>query len=749
MNGSEATSWLLDGRTGWRTATSAGADATATGLRLDTDPAGPLGLTSPDRSLGGLTLPTWMAITGDGLILLLGRDRLVRRFDPATGQFHPLPSTGGRGTGLRQFRWPQAIAVAGPDLYVADTGNRRVQVFTLAGLALRRVWGPLDEQGRPVDVHHPQAWQPYDLAARGGLVYVLDRRHGRVYRQRAGSDRLEPFVTQPQASRRWTRVAADLAGRVYLLDAAARRLDVYDPQGRPAAPVSDPGTIRDRFPPPAIRVDHLGRFCLPGNLTCRCRREPLASPLPETPLELCPPWSDQAGAPGGLLFDREGGPARVADTDPAPPAYYVTSGTWTSEALDSGIDRCQWHRIELELGQLPVGTKVTVLTYAEQPLPGPGELRRSGSEMEALPEGLWATGYVEAGPLQSPAPAAGFDGHREFLVQSRAGRFLWLRVILQSDGSRTPVVTAIRVHYPRRSYLSYLPAVYAADEDSRWFLERFLSIFQTKWDDLQTVIATFARFADPKAVPAGPALEYLASWLAVQIERTWTADQNRELLKAAPALQPVRGTARGLRGQLRVYLQNITGLAAEDLAGHPRILEAFRERDHLLLSAPGVAELGGRAPLWSPSVVGRLRLGEFATEGQVRLVSTGDPERDLFHHYAHRFRVFIPAAWAPTSTQEQTLRRALNQEKPAHTVYDLCLVEPRLRVGVQATVGIDTIIGAYPSARLACTASEQASPSRAPRHRLGYDTILASRDRAEPRIRLGRDVRVGVNTCLT
>ena len=30
--------------------------------------------------------------------------------------------------------------------------------------------------------------------------------------------------------------------------------------------------------------------------------------------------------------------------------------------------------------------------------------------------------------------------------------------------------------------------------------------------------------------------------------------------------------------------------------------------------------------------------------------------------------------------------------KPAHTRYDLCLVEPRFRVGLQSTVGLDTII---------------------------------------------------------
>jgi phage tail-like protein len=749
MSGHRASFWLLDGRVGWPTATSRGISVGAVGLRLDTNPDGPLGLASPEGSLGGLTLPPWMAVDGDGLVLLLGLDLLVKRFDPETARFEPLPATGGDGRTLRRFRRPRAIAVAGSDLYVADTGNRRVQVLALAGLALRRVWGPLDEQGRPVVRPHPRAWQPVDVAAAGGLVYVLDGRHGRVYGGRTGSDRLEPVVAEPAAARRWTRLAVDPAGQLYLLDAANRRLDVYDPQGRPAPAVTDPGSVRDRFPPPPIRVDHLGRFCLPSQLTRRCGRVPPPAPPPEVPLEQCPPWSDQAGAPGGLLFDREGRPALVSPDDPAPPALYATSGTWTSKALDSGIDRCQWHRLELELGQLPVGTTLTVLTYAEQPLPGSGSSPEPRQSVDDLAETMWKTRYTETGPMQPPAPQAAFDGHRELLIQSRPGYYLWVRVVLGGDGGGTPVVTTVRAHYPRHSYLAYLPAIYSADEEGRWFLERFLSIFQTEWDKLGETVETSAILADPRAVPEGVPLEYLASWLALTLERTWTADQNRELLEAASAVQPLRGTAAGLRRYLRVYLANLCGRPIEDLADQPRIVESFRERDHRLLSAEGAAELGGGARLWSPRVVGRLQLGELATEGEVRLVSTGDPERDVFHRYAHRFRVFVPAACLRTVDDELALRRAIDEEKPVHTGYDLCLVEPRLRVGVQATVGVDTVVGAVPAARLAAANDRQAGAGRPPSNRLGYDSVLSGPAGNEPRIRLGGDVRVGVSTTVT
>jgi hypothetical protein len=35
----------------------------------------------------------------------------------------------------------------------------------------------------------------------------------------------------------------------------------------------------------------------------------------------------------------------------------------------------------------------------------------------------------------------------------------------------------------------------------------------------------------------------------------------------------------------------------------------------------------------------------------------------------------------------------VEREKPAHTAYAICLVDPGLRVGYQALLGIDTILG--------------------------------------------------------
>jgi phage tail-like protein len=780
-------------------------------------------------------------------------------------------------------------------------------------------------------------WEPCDVTTQADAAYILDRRLGRVYRHKPGTDTLRRLIDEAEAANRWTRIAVDREGRVYVLDPAVPRLEIYDSQGRRVGQAQDAGDVRDRFEPPPVRLDHDERFCLPGRLTSSAllrawdlkslaclaaklrnardllskylrgrfssdtqqlldeydgsaasakaleralidelnrqlqggslydeqrfagvelteetrkliKKEPkdkalvylnrllleeaypneiakgcliwygpqvvTTRPSPEIPLALCPPWS-AASWPDGLIFDREGRPVPSVDrTAPLGPALYSREGTWISKPLDSETYHCQWHRLGLDLESLPAGTQVIVSTFAH-------ETQLTTDYIQRLPEESWDTQHAIIGQMQPPpgtSTQSKPDHLHEFLVQSREGRYLWLRLILKGDGHGTPIVRAIRAHYPRSSYLAYLPAVFAADDESRWFLERFLSVFQTEWDDLERRIEEISRYFDPNAVPAGDALQYLARWLALPLEGGWDEEQKRRLLTAASLIYRQRGTIDGLRDYLRVYLQNITGLALapehssfkitdqslkdlksegvpdsvlrkleiirnQEIVGekkllgileavigdeqtakfksvilnlastepleYPQIIEGFRERQRLMLSIDNLGDLGQGAPLWGPSQVGRLQLDVFAREGEVRLVSTGDPERDLLHEYAHRFRVFVPAAWVRTAEHERMVRRALDAEKPAHTCYDLCLVEPRFRVGLQSTVGLDTIIGAYPAARLACPHEMDAPPSRPPRHRLGYDTILAGESAADAGMRLTPSTRVGIDTILT
>ncbi|MES2823581.1 MAG: PA14 domain-containing protein [Pseudomonadota bacterium] len=73
----------------------------------------------------------------------------------------------------------------------------------------------------------------------------------------------------------------------------------------------------------------------------------------------------------------------------------------------------------------------------------------------------------------------------------------------------------------------------------------------------------------------------------------------------------------------------------------------------------------------------------------------------LSDDYAHLFTVVVPAAQIANASQRQALIELIEAEKPAHTDFQLCFIEPKLQVGAQALVGINTIVaGAGPGLQL-------------------------------------------------
>ena len=389
-----------------------------------------------------------------------------------------------------------------------------------------------------------------------------------------------------------------------------------------------------------------------------------------------------------------------------------TAESFISAPLDSTIHRCEWHRVELCLPPLPPGSTLRVSTFTD-------DIPRPTKEILSLSDGLWHPELELVGPMQPPQETQ-TNPIQETLVQGSEGRYLWLRLRFTSGGHGLPSVRWARVHYPRQTWLEHLPAVYSSDHGGRAFLNRFLAICHTPWQELDDEISTLRSYFDPSAVPPGETMDYLASWLGQRFEGPWTWERKRRLLELLPSYLPRRGTSAALRRLLRVYLDVPDH---RNPHGFPRLVESFRERRHLAASGGREGRLGGGRALWREEGLSRLRLGRGAKLDAGRLTSLGDPRFDAYTSHAHRFRIFIPTVWLRDPEETHRLKRAIEREKPAHTLAKICPVEPRLRVGVQATVGLDTLVGAVPRARLA-DPDHPPSEDRAPRRRLGYDSVL-------------------------
>ena len=88
-------------------------------------------------------------------------------------------------------------------------------------------------------------------------------------------------------------------------------------------------------------------------------------------------------------------------------------------------------------------------------------------------------------------------------------------------------------------------------------------------------------------------------------------------------------------------------------------------------------------------------LGTTAVLDASDLIRGEDFGAPLFEETAHRLRVRLHRAQAGRLDE---VRAVIESEKPAHVAYDVCLIEPRFRLGFQARLGIDAVVGGPPPA---------------------------------------------------
>lgn len=710
--------YRLDWRAGWRTEAhtaltqSAGITPDDGAVALTALPGSGVLLNEPDGSFGGLTWPDHAALLPGGELLLLDRARgMLRRLDPCCCRFEDWPCLGRDARDPRTPLDVGGIAVGCGQIYIVDPGHRRVLMLSAHSGALRAAWTSPALPGhvvwQPEDVAVTSRWEVVVTDPANGGVHVFSARG--VHRRFFGSLGAVGSIAVDCEDRLYVRVGGQ--PHVLVLDASSGRI-----LQRPTRPEE----VASRFPCLPVAVFPGGAIDVSG--LC-------ASPAD-------PPY----------VVDTAG---ERTEADSFAPAF-AKQGTWVSRALDSEISRCGWHRIVLR-GILPARTAVDVYSLTAES-DEPAELLALGPPEEWRYAGSW-TGSAER---------AATEGDTDFLVRSPQGRYLRVKLVLRGDGASTPRVCALEVEFPRVSLRRYLPAVFGAEPVSADFTDRWLAIFDREFRDLESVVDRQAAFFDPLACPASPRtrdfLSWLAQWVGVTLERSWPESRRRSYLRHAARLFPWRGTVHGLRSNLYLFLglerflDYSPGRAAcvpcpLDLpAGWrpPRlILEHFKLRRWMFLDR---ARLSDNARLWGERIVNRTRLGgpsqhsvpDAPSGGQLgvtQLNKTQDPCRDPFHVYAHKLSVFVPANCVRNPSLARALHRLVALETPGHVEAHVIPVEPRFRVGLQAMLGLDAVIGwRTPPVRLDQTA-------------LAHGTVLGSGIDDRPRFRVG-DARVGEKTIL-
>jgi uncharacterized protein (TIGR03663 family) len=214
------------------------------GVPQSTQPREAVAQAQPDgsvvygRSAGGASVlldPKNVAFGPDGkLYVVEGRAARVTVFNP-DGTIAQSWGSPGQGDGQFQEPWGVAVAANG-DVYVADTWNHRIQRFDSTGKFLAK-WGKLGDAKGRVDGEPGVFWGPRSIVISSqGEVYVSDTGNKRVqvfdlngsFRRMLGGE-----GTQPGQFREPVGVALDSEGNLLVADTWNQRIQRLDPSGKP------------------------------------------------------------------------------------------------------------------------------------------------------------------------------------------------------------------------------------------------------------------------------------------------------------------------------------------------------------------------------------------------------------------------------------------------------------------------------------------------------------------------------------
>lgn len=623
------------------------------------------------------------SVPGDGRIDLSrwgARDPLAPGSGAATpGGFFAEIATTAMGDftpseGPSQLREPRGIAVDENDrLFVAESGADRILIFDLWSRRLLR------------RLHLPGS-RPTDLAAHTTIVYAVLANDRRVVRLSAGGGP-EPFDL-PAGCANPSRISTSPSGLVAVLSDAGsagaeiwvvnRNRKVLDQIPEPNATDVDwesdsvlvaarePGADFKRYristsareslgPLRARGYDGLGIVRTPDRIAAKAEHECSCNGKCA-----CEGSGYRIGywTAGGLRLSV---PARVV---------YERLGTVTTFRLDSGAYQTQWGRVFLD-ACIPEGTEVRVHAVALDDeddsdllsrTPPPNlewvsvarpDLSPPMMPVAVAPRETSIKGRVhfrESGreiPWAQPSSDDPFRTY-EAWISAEPGRYLWITLQLKGNTRVSPRVRCIRAEHPAHDYLRRLPRIFSREERDASFLRRYLAIPEGFAGEIEARAVDRNVLLAPRVAP-DEALPWLASFLGLVLDERWaraprpggrTADARRDIIEMAAWLFKYRGTVKGLRRFIELYV----GVEVV-------LLEHFRLRG------------GMQAMLASES---------------------GDA-------HAHRFTVLIPASL--TEEELDVVRQILRVHRPAHTMFDVCTVGAGMRAGRGLHLGISSIVG--------------------------------------------------------
>lgn len=700
------------------------------------------------RAAGQPGGPAGIAVDLDGTIFFSdpAGDR-VMRVNPCDNSVTPVDCVGGEGYTPTRLKTPRGlvIPVHRRTLFVADSGNDRIQGFDIGSSQLVDVWehaGPGAVGGK---LKAPSAMAGDD----DGNVYVVDYGNRRVVKFNSAGEPVPSFWSTIKSTNLLSK-PSDVAvlsrrrrSRVFVLDEDRRSVFEFDEHG---VPIRSAGFGAGELQKPmGIAVNREAVYVGDNE-----RRRVLTFSR-SADFSFIGEAVDYHGPDASLALDNKGSllvhtglsvaaepicrsNALITPCVPLEPVR-LTIGKghrergvlWTEHPIEIRDFEVNWHRLKAEVERRGLDARLRLFVHTSNDSSDAPVV--DAQKLDPFEDVKW---QPRSGAIDQ------FTNVDDLFIGGET-RFLWIGALLSGDGRSTPVVSQMRVEFDQETYLAHLPAIYRGKTPCDDFLLRFLSLFETFFDQVESNIELLSALFDPSASPK-EYLPWLAAWLALPLDEASTEEEQRRAIAQAFERYGRRGTLEGLRESLRINagvdalieepIQTAAWWSLPGASAGCGCGESARSSGETIWEGSEASILGVTTMLVPVHAQGAV-LGSTATLDASNLITNERFGTPLFEDTAHQFSVQIYRGQLQCEEDASEVRAVIDREKPAHTAYHLCVIEPRMRVGFQSRVGIDAVVGGPPEEM---ALSEEAI--------LGERTALGGK----PAGKLGLDSRVGITT---
>lgn len=658
--------------------------------------------------------PAGIAVDADGTIYFSDPSaHMLFELNACDGTLTRVACVGGEGDAPRQLNTPRGLLIPAHrhSLFVADSGNHRIQVIDLDTLQLADIWG------QPFPAHAPEPDSapgrfntPVALAGDAeGNVYVVDYGNGRVQKfDRAGD--LVPSFSEAMQQSGLVRRPVDIAAQahrentyLYIVDKDAHAVFVFNSDGQHL--LDDDGNPvqfgADRLQKPLGIASTPEAIYVGDN-----ERRRVLKFRKEKSYVFAGEAVGYRGPVAALAIDHEGNLLVHTGTSLAPVKLRLDKGYRNKGVLWSGPIRVRnypvsWHRLQAGINRLTEDARLRLFVFTSDDATSSPEVKPG--DINPFADAKWRPGITDG--------VDEFSNVSDLYIGGDPATYLWVGALFSGRGRATPIVSQLRVEFDHESYLGQLPAIYQGDTRCAGFLLRFLSLFETFFGEVEESIDDLSLLFDPFAAPK-EFLSWLAEWLALDLNENWDEQMQRRVIASAFEMYGRRGTLEGLRDALRLFagidavIEEPAVNAALWALPAPKVSCGCKKvscgcKDASSTNAETMWEAGensilGVTTMLAPAEPHGAILGTTAILDHSHLITDEQFGAPLFEDVANQFSVQVYQGQLKCAETLSTVRALIEREKPAHTAYHLCIVQPRMRIGFQARVGVDTVVAGPP-----------------------------------------------------